>query len=200
MRHVLIMLAIIAIVTGCGPLVVGGGAAVGMAGLQERTVGAAVDDSVIWTRIKNAYVQENIGELTSAVDVDVNEGRVLLTGSVKEPKTRVDAVRLAWQPEGVKEVINEIQITGNQGIASYAKDAWITARIKSRLLLHKNVESINYTIDTVNRVVYVMGIAQNQAEHDLVMKEASSIAGVEKVINHARIKERQIVRDMEDHS
>ena len=35
------------------------------------------------------------------------EGRVLLTGLVGEQETRIEAVRLVWEVEGVKEVIND---------------------------------------------------------------------------------------------
>ena len=64
---------------------------------------------------------------------------------------RVDAVRLAWEAAGVKEVINEIQATSSGGTSGFARDSWISTKLKTRLTLDNQVVSINYTIDTVRR-------------------------------------------------
>ena len=53
--------------------------------------------------------------------------RALLTGAVGDPKIRADAVRLAWKALEVKEVLNEIQVSGPGDAFDFARDSWITA-------------------------------------------------------------------------
>ena len=175
---------------GCaGPGVVAGGAAtVGVTVAQERSPGAAVDDLIITTAVSHYLFRKDI-ELFRAVNVEVVEGRVLLLGGVKDPDDRVEAVRLAWQAEGVKEVINEIQVTDRGGLVDYARDTWISAQLTTKLLLDKAIKAINYNIETVNGVVYMIGIAQDQAELERATNHARTIKHVRKVISHVRLKD-----------
>ncbi len=175
---------------GCtGPGVVAGSAAtVGVTATQERSIGAAADDAIITLAVGHYLLQKDI-DLFGAVNVEVVEGRVLLLGSVNDPEDRVEAVRLAWQAEGVKEVINEIQVTDRGGIVDFARDTWISAQLKTKLLLDREIKAINYNVETVNGVVYMIGIAQDQAELERVTNHARTIKHVRKVISHVRLKD-----------
>lgn len=174
---------------GCVPVVVGGAAATGVAVAQERSVGTAIDDTSILTQINAKFLGSKIQDLITHVDIKVNEGAVLLTGNVKHSESSIEAVKLAWQVNGVKEVINEIQVTDRASFKDFAKDTWITAQAKSRLLAEKNLKSINYNVETVNAVVYLIGIAQNPEELEKAVYIASRVKGVEKVISHVRLKD-----------
>ncbi len=121
------------------------------------------------------------------LDLTVNEGRVLITGIVQNPEARVEAVRLAWQPKGVKQVINEIRVDKSEGFTGYARDTWITARLRTAITFDKHISSINYTIDTVAGTVYLMGAAQSQAELDRVTRTARTIPDVKRVVSYVRI-------------
>jgi osmotically-inducible protein OsmY len=112
----------------------------------------------------------------------------LLTGASKNTEITDQAVNLAWKINGVKTVINEIQIGRASNISNFAQDAWITAQIKSNITFDKNIYSINYAIETVNGTVYLIGIAQNKIELDRVKNQASKIKFVRNVISHVRIK------------
>ncbi|MGB1539366.1 MAG: BON domain-containing protein [Rickettsiales bacterium] len=174
--------------SACGPLVIGGAGATGVAVAQERTVGRAIDDATIHSRILHRFLQTDVNELLPSVGVEVNEGTVLLTGSVEKPETAITAVKLVWQVDGVHEVINEIQVTDRTNIKDFAKDTWITAQVKSRLIAEKGVASINYSVETVNGRVYLMGIAQNEQELERVVNVTSRVKGVQQVISHVRMK------------
>ena len=101
---------------------------------------------------------------------------------------QADAVRLAWKVIGVKEVINEIQVTSDSGVIDLARDSWITTQLKSKLTLDNKVLAINYVIETVNGIVYLIGIAQNQGELDRVIAHSRTISYVRQVISHVRVK------------
>jgi osmotically-inducible protein OsmY len=177
-----------AAVSGCVGVAVTGGATAATSASQERGIRGAIDDTVIRARINDLWLQKS-SEIFQNVSLQVTEGRVLLTGKVKDPETRLEAVRLAWQAEGVAEVINEVQVTSEGGIASYARDTTISTELKSRLLFDKQISSINYSIETVGQVIYLMGIAQDQAELDRVVNHARNISYVKRVVSHVKLKD-----------
>ena len=187
-RGVCISAALLFIGGACAPIVVGGAALVGVAAVQERSIGSALDDATVQVQISQNLLDYS-RTLFVSVGIEVVEGRVLLTGSVTDPQDRVESVRIAWQVTGVSEVLNEIQIADRGGIAGFIADTRITAQLRLRMLSDRDVNDINYSIDTVNGTVYLMGLALDQPELDRVFGYARSIAGVVNVVNHARLRD-----------
>jgi osmotically-inducible protein OsmY len=175
--------------SGCWPILFGAGTETAVVVAQERSVGNAVDDAGILLKIKDQYARTDYKDLLANVEIKVVEGRVLLTGNVDKPQSQIDAVRLAWTVVGVKEVINEIQISDKAGFANYARDVWISTQVKSRLLFTKDIRSVNFSIITVNQTVYVMGIAQDQSELNRVTNVCSTTQYVQKVVSYVRMKD-----------
>ncbi len=180
-------LLIVLVAPGCTSLAIGAVGATAVAAAQERTIGDAIDDAIIYTEVNSQLLQADI-DLFQHVGVEVVEGRVLLTGSVPTPNDRIEAVRLAWQAEGVKEVLNEVQVTDATGIADYAADSWISVQVKTKLLFDRDIRAINYSIETVNGSVYMIGIARDAVELKRATNHARTIKGVRKVISHVRIQ------------
>lgn len=156
---------------------------------QERSAGQAVDDTAIFWHIKHLYIQKNAQDLLAGVNVKVVEGRVQLTGNVNTPEARIDAVRLAWQPKGVKEVINEVKINDEKKLKEIFQSRWIATQIRSKILLEEDVRSLNYSIEVVEGDVYLMGIAQSTEELDKVTNLASTVKGVKRVVSHVMLKD-----------
>ena len=182
----LAFLALAGLQSGCAGLVVSAGATAGSAALQERGFGTAVDDTVIRAKIAAAYLQDSVD--FKLISIEAHQGRVLLTGTTPRAKDRVDAVHLAWQVDGVKTVINEISIEQGGGILGLARDKWVGAQLRLKITFDTTVKAINYAIDTVNGTVYLMGIAQNQAELNRVKNHARGLDYVRRVISHVRLK------------
>lgn len=174
--------------SGCAGIIIGGAATAGVAAAEERGLEGAVDDAKIRAEINHLWFQRDI-EMYRRVTLAISEGRVLLTGSVPEPEARVEAVRLSWQATGVKEVLNEIQVENQSGAISYGRDVVIANTLRGKMLLDSQIRNINYSVDVVNGIIYVMGIAQNQAELDRVIGHARNIENVKKVVNHVRLKD-----------
>jgi osmotically-inducible protein OsmY len=172
---------------GCVEAAVGAGAVTGVAIAQERSVGAAIDDKTIQLNINSALLQKHEA-LFRKVGTEVVEGRVLLTGVVLTPEDRIEAGRLAWSVNGVKEVLNEIEVSDKSSIVDFARDAWITTQLRTKLLGDRLVSDINYSIETVNGTIYLMGIAQSEAELERVTGHARTIRGVQRVVSHVRLK------------
>jgi osmotically-inducible protein OsmY len=168
--------------------VVGAGAAVGVAAAEERGVQGVVDDAKIRVTINKLWLDQDF-DLFRKIDMSISEGRVLLTGEVAKPEHRVDAVRLAWQAEGVREVINEIKVGDTSGIKDWKNDVWIGTELRSRLMFDKFIRNINYSVEVVNGEVFLTGIAQNQAELQRVIDHARDVPRVKRVVSYVLMKD-----------
>lgn len=167
---------------------VGAGATVATAAQKEKGVDAVISDAQIRIEINHLWFQAS-EVIFSEVNLQVQEGRVLLSGRVENPEDQLEAVRLAWQAKGVREVINEIEIGNKSTIVDFTRDSVITTQLESKLLFDSEVRSINYSIETVNQVIYLMGVARSQPELDRVIGHAKNIPYVLRVVNYVRLKD-----------
>ena len=188
-KKILLLSSLVALpfaLPGCTALGVGAGAVVGASAAQEGGLSRAMKDARIQAEINDLwfkYSTEAFGQL----DMTVNNGRVLITGIVQNPDYRVEAVRLAWKPEGVTQVINEIRVAESEGIKGFARDTWITTRLRAALVFDSDIQSLNYSIDTVQGTVYLMGVANDQAELDKAVSIARTIPDVQQVVSYVKI-------------
>lgn len=173
--------------SGCVAAAIGTGAAVGVAAVQEKTVGEAVDDATTSNEIKALLLTSPNGDFRE-VDVEVSTGLVLLTGRVNTPEERVEAERLAWESSLTLDVANEVRIAPPGGFRANAEDELITARVRSRLIGAASVRSYNFNIETHDGVVYLMGLARSEEELRRAAEEASLAGGVKQVVSYIRLR------------
>ena len=178
-------------ITNCAQVATGTAVKMVTVNQEDRSIGEFVDDAIIKTVIKNAYFDQN-EILFFDIDVEVSQARVLLTGTVENIDLKIEATRIAWGVNGVQTVINEIQISNSDNILNYADDLVISTKVKGKLILNENINSLNYSVETVNKHVYIIGIASNQDERDLVVDTAKEVFGVQEVIDYITIKNNEI--------
>lgn len=172
----------------CTPQIAVGTASTAIAvSKEERTLGEFIDDTLIKTQIKNLYFDTN-ENIFFNVDVEVTQGRVLLTGTLDNSDLRIEATRMAWGINGVQTVINELQISNDDSILNFADDLVISAKIKAKLLINSELPYLNYTVETVNGIVYLIGVARSEGERQAVIDLSNEIYGVVDVIDYIEIK------------
>ena len=183
-----IVLFISVIISGCQTAFITGASKAVLIDKEERSFNSYVEDTIILAQLKNLYFSNN-EMIFFNVSVDVVEGRILLTGTVNQIDQRIEATKLAWGIVGVIEVINEIQINNDESILDYADDLIMKTKINAQLLLEQDVLNINYSVEVVNGIVYLIGIAQNQVELDIVITISKNTYGVQNVISYVRLKD-----------
>lgn len=144
--------------------------------------GPRVPDPVLTRAVEAQWA--TVPGLNDRLDVTVRDARALLTGRAGTADERVEAVRLAWQVNGIREIINEISLGDESRLSDRATDAWITAQLRTKLLTDAEITSSNFTIETVNQTVYLLGRARSQVELDRVRTHAGSISRVRQVVSH----------------
>jgi len=189
-RHQALALVLLAALglQGCAAAVVGGAAVGATAVAQERSVGSAVDDVTLHTDLNGRLLRES-STLFRRVQINVVEGRVLMTGAVPNDDDRVTAERVAWNTPGTNAVLNEIKVREPTSIWDDTKDTWITSQLRTALLADKEIRSINYKTEAIDGVVYIIGIAGDAAEKAAVIDHARDISGVRDVVDHIILKD-----------
>ncbi len=147
---------------------------------DPRTIGMQIDDTIMQ---KNLSARLALAQKKYFVTIqnEVIDGRIFLSGKVDEPEEKIKITKMAWETKGVRSVKNAITIKGETNFKSTAKDILITSQLRSALIFNKKTKSRNYTLETINKNIYIFGIAMDQKEKEEVINEANKIFDVKKV-------------------
>ena len=148
---------------------------------DPRTIGMQIDDTIMQ---KNLVARLSLSEKKYFlnIQVEVLDGRIFLSGKVDKPEEKIKVTKLAWETKGVREVKNALTIKGNYNFKQTAKDILITSQLRTALIFNKKTKARNYTLETINKKIYIFGIAMDNEEKKEVLLEAEKIYDVEKVI------------------
>ena len=148
---------------------------------DPRTIGMQIDDTIMQKNL-NARLALTEKKYFLTIQSEVIDGRIFLSGKVDEPEEKIKITKMAWETKGVRSVKNAISIRGQSNFKGTAKDILITSQLRSALIFNKKTKSRNYTLETINKNVYIFGIAMDKEEKKEVINEANKIYDVEKVI------------------
>ena len=117
-----------------------------------------------------------------SIQSEVLDGRIFISGKVEFPEEKIKITKLAWETRGVRSVKNAITIKGETNFKSTAKDILITSQLRTALVFNKKTKSRNYTLETINKTIYIFGIAMDEEEKKEVISEANKIYDVKEVV------------------
>jgi len=169
--------------TSCIETAVGLGTAAVAASTTEKGFSTSVADTVIEAKLTDKFIKEDTS-LVTGVEKSISNGAVLMTGKVDTQEQKILATRLAWEIKGVKEVVNEIQVVSETSLKTSAKDLAASAQLRAALIGDQNISSLNYSIDVVNGIVYLSGVAADEKERERVIAHAQKLRFAKKVVNY----------------
>jgi len=147
----------------------------------KRTLGTYIDDEQLETIAEVNLNKASTALSRSHINVNAFNGVVLVTGQVPNQATRELASTTLKKLHKVRLVHNELQILGNSPYLGRTSDSWITTKVKSQLLAHKDIDSGRVKIITENGTVYLMGTV-SRAQAAKIVNVVSRIDGVQKVV------------------
>ena len=148
---------------------------------DPRTIGMQIDDTIMQKNL-SARLALIDKKYFLAIQSEVLDGRIFLSGKVEEPEEKIKITKMAWETNGVRSVKNAITIKGQSNFKSTAKDILITSQLRTALIFNKKTKARNYTLETVNKNIYIFGIAMDAEEKKEVLDEANKIYDVREVI------------------
>ena len=147
---------------------------------DPRTIGMQIDDTIMQKNL-TARLALTEKKYFLLIQSEVLDGRIFLSGKVDEPEEKIKITKMAWETKGVRAVKNAITIKGQTNFKSTAKDVLITSQLRTALIFNKKTKARNYTLETINKNIYIFGIAMNEEEKQEVIKEANKIYDVKKI-------------------
>ena len=149
---------------------------------DPRTIGMQIDDTIMQ---KNLSARMALADKKYFISIQskVLDGRIFLSGKVDEPEEKIKITKMAWETKGVRSVKNAITIKGQSNFKNTAKDILITSQLRTALIFNKKTKARNYTLETVNKKIYIFGIAMDEVEKKEVINEANKIYDVKEVIS-----------------
>ena len=148
---------------------------------DPRTIGMQIDDTIMQKNL-SARLALSDKKYFLSIQSEVLDGRIFLSGKVENAEEKIKITKMAWETKGVRSVKNAITIKGKSNFKSTAKDVLITSQLRTALIINKKTKARNYTLETINKEIYIFGIALDKNEKEEVIKEANKIYNVEKVI------------------
>ena len=170
---------VLATLSACAPLLVGGAVMTGMVVVDRRTTGMQLEDESIELRTAQGMRQNLLDN--AHVNVTSYNRQVLLTGEVSTAADKDKANKVAQSQENVKAVANELTVQPVSSLTQRSKDAIISGQIKALFVDAKDLQSNAFKVVTENGVVYMMGRVTSR-EAQRATDIARSISGVTKVV------------------
>lgn len=187
MKKVVLILLVLSCVS-CVRVVATGSDVVGKTTRLNREMIQVKSDIALQKQLKSAILKNRgqlqyrttFGNVDGRYYVDVMEGRVLLTGIVNDKNTKDYIINTIMENPDVRELLDELKVGEVVGYKSIG-DYFLKRSIIAKIFFKSQVRSLNYEISVVNGYVYIIGIAQNESELDLIGKIIGTVRGVKEV-------------------
>ncbi len=147
----------------------------------ERSTGSRIDDEIIETKALVNIDKTDNRLAQSHINVTSYNGIVLLTGQVSTEALRQLAAQTVAKIKKVRRVHNELTLSGASSMVARSNDAWITTKVKSKMLASSKVQGQRIKVVTENGVVYLMGLVSRD-EADRAAELSRKTGGVQKVV------------------
>jgi osmotically-inducible protein OsmY len=151
--------------SGCAPTVTSLAVDGAYTASEERTMDDVIDDNGIKLEINKLLLDERLGA-----------------------EDKVRAGEIARIPEKVSGVTNDIQVTDEGGVGALVDDFYIEKVIQADYLFDSEIDSSNFRVRSVNGVVYLMGLAESQAELDKAVAIVDARDDVRRIVNYVKVE------------
>ena len=186
MRTFLLLLIVLNLQSCAAPVIGGMGAIAFSSSAQEKGLGTSINDKVIYVKLRNA-IYDWKPSASQKISISVDNGSILVTGKLKNINAKINLTKVIWDVSGVKEVNNQVQISETNNIKNVAKDLASLGEIKARLMASKELNSLNFSVDVVNNIAYISGIATSEAEVAIVTQIAQKARFIKEVKNFVKV-------------
>ncbi|MFN4119966.1 BON domain-containing protein [Acidovorax sp.] len=176
---VLAAAALVAGLSACAPLIIGGAVVGGVMAVDRRTTGTQVEDEGIELRAGNR-IREALGDRVH-VNVTSYNRQVLLTGEAGNAQDRQTVEQIVGSVENVRSVVNDLAIMPNTSLSQRSNDTFITGKVRASLVDAKDISATAFKVVTERNIVYLMGRV-SQREANRATDIARGVSGVSKVV------------------
>lgn len=147
----------------------------------ERTFGIVIDDQRIETTVYVNLRKAGEGLRSAHISVVSFNGVVLLAGQVSSSEDRETATQTAHAVQNVRQVHNELTVSGPTSLLARTNDSWLTSKIKTKFAFRGDVEASRIKVVTEAGSVFLLGLVTRE-EADIAVEVARNTGGVQKIV------------------
>ena len=135
------------------------------------------------------------------INVETNNAVVTLNGTIENEAQRRQAIAIARSTEGVKDVVDRLQVSPERGTTATREgreltpvrgldrpDAWITMKVQSKYFLDRTVKGAQIDVDTSKGVVTLKGTVTSSEQKQQAEQIARETEGARRVVNQLTVK------------
>lgn len=177
------------LLAACTPrdLLLGGGGALGVASMQERGVSGAMSDYQLRLAINEAWFHASL-QLYERASLMISKGRVVIIGRVPSEELADLAVRLAVKA-GAQNPVSRLTIGPDIPLGQRLADDSVALRLEGAYTFDRDVNALNYDVESKDGTVYLMGEAASEREKRRVIYMARNFPGVRAVESYVHVTE-----------
>ena len=149
---------------------------------EELSIGTDIDDWELETSIGVNIKKAGSQLKSSHININSYNRIVLLTGQAPSSEARSLAAEIAKNYRGVRQVYNEIKVSGPTSFIARTNDAWLSAKVKAKLMASEEIESSSFKVVTENGIIYLMGLISQQ-KAATALELTSEVGGAVKVVS-----------------
>ncbi len=175
----LLLPLMLASLQGCFPVVAAGVGTGAMMAQDRRSTGTLVDDQGIELRA----LEKVSSQYGTQVHVNITSynRKVLISGEAPSKAIRSGVEAIVKRVANVRQVHNEMSVSGLSSLSSRSSDALITSNVKLMMMDDQRVDATKIKVVTERATVYLMGLV-SRSEGNLATENARSARGVQRVV------------------
>ena len=182
-NSLIVMLMICALfITGCTEIIHVATESPIQPSAEELSIGTDIDDWELETSIGVNIKKAGSQLKNSHININSYNRIVLLTGQAPSSEARSLAAEIAKNYRGVRQVYNEIKVSGPTSFIARTNDAWLSAKVKTKLMASEEIESSSFKVVTENGIIYLMGLISQQ-KAATALELTSEVGGAVKVVS-----------------
>jgi osmotically-inducible protein OsmY len=147
--------------------------------LRASDTDSRIESSAAKSYVFKTYLKDD------SIKTESKDGAVTLTGTVAEASHKTLAQDTVTSLPGVISVDNRLKVKGES--PAEHSDTWISMKVKTALLFHRNVSATGTDVYVKNGIVTLQGEASSMAQKELTTEYAKDVDNVKEVKNNMTI-------------
>lgn len=148
---------------------------------DRRSIGSMVDDAAIQLKASGILTTDAAYKDQTHITVTSQNGIVLLSGEAPSTEVRDSFLARVRDIKSIRRIVNEVSVAPPSSLSQRTRDAWITNKIKARMIGTKGLHASSVKVVTENSAVFLMGLVSRR-EGELATAAATKVSGIERVV------------------
>ncbi len=159
-----------------------------LAASQSTPITKLLRNEAIESEISVNLMKANARFNQQHIAIHCFDGVVLLTGEVANDSLKYQAGLVARKTERVRQVHNQLSVTGTSSYLSRMNDSWLATKVRGKLMMNRHIKESNIQVTSSRGHIYLMGtLSPSQAKEAMrIAQQVDGVQGVTDLLRQSR--------------